>query len=157
VKIELWWIGKTKVSYLEKGVGEYLNRLKHYCSFSTQTIADVKNSGKLSPAELKKKEGESVLSRLDSQSILILLDERGKTFTSSTFAEFIQNKMNQSTRKIVFLIGGAYGFDEALYQRADQKMALSAMTFSHQMIRLFFVEQLYRAFTIINNEKYHNS
>lgn len=157
MKIELWWIGKTKFSYLEEGMGEYVKRLKHYSSFSTHTLADIKNSGKLSPAQLKKKEGESVLSKLDSQTMLILLDERGKTLNSTAFADFIQKKMNQSTRRIVFLIGGAYGFDEILYQRADHKIALSAMTFSHQMIRLFFLEQLYRAFTIINNEKYHNS
>lgn len=156
MKIELWWIGKTKFKYLELGISEYENRLKHYTSFKTMTIPDVKQAGKLSPDQLKQKEAEAVITKLDSQSTLILLDENGKSFSSVKFADFLQQKMNQSFRKIIFLVGGAYGFDEALYQRANATVSLSEMTFSHQMVRLFFVEQLYRAFTILNNEKYHN-
>lgn len=157
MKIELWWIGKTKMQYLETGIAEYSKRLKFYTTFETRTIPDVRKAGRLSPGQLLKKEAESVLDKLDPGSTLILLDEKGKSFTSTGFASFIQQKMNQSTRELIFLIGGAFGFDPLLYNRADYKLSLSDMTFSHQMVRLFFVEQLYRAFTILNNEKYHNS
>jgi 23S rRNA (pseudouridine1915-N3)-methyltransferase len=157
MKFELWWIGKSKFDYLDKGIAEYVKRIKHYTHFDIYPVPDIKKAGSLTPGQLKKMEGEAVLKKLDDQTKLILLDERGKHYSSEDFAAFLQHQMNLSMKKIVFLIGGAYGFDTALYERADHKMALSKMTFSHQMIRLFFTEQFYRAFTIINNEKYHNS
>jgi 23S rRNA (pseudouridine1915-N3)-methyltransferase len=156
MKIELWWIGKTKADYLSTGMSEYTKRLRYYTSLQTVTIPDVRNAGKLSPDNLKKAEAELVLGRLDSQAMLILLDEKGKQMNSVEFAGFLQQQMNRSLRSMVFLIGGAYGFDPSLFKRADHTLSLSAMTFSHQMVRLFFLEQLYRAFTIIHNEKYHN-
>jgi 23S rRNA (pseudouridine1915-N3)-methyltransferase len=157
MKFELWWIGRTKFDYLDEGVSAYLKRLKHYTDFSILEIPDIKNAGRLNENQLRKKEGELVLRKIDNQSRLILLDERGKHLSSEDFAVFIQKQMNQSIKKVIFLIGGAYGFDQAIYDRADLQLSLSKMTFSHQMVRLFFIEQFYRAFTIINNEKYHNS
>ena len=157
MQIELWWIGKTKAKYLDEGLSLYLKRLKHYCSFSTHCIDDVKNAGKLNPAQLKQKEAEKVLNKLSDDAYLILLDEKGTMPDSIGMSEMIRKHFNYSSKKLIFLIGGAFGFDESIYKRAAYKLSLSKMTFSHQMVRLFFVEQLYRAFTIINNEKYHNS
>ncbi len=156
MKIEIWWIGKTKPPYLETGISDYSKRIGHYINFSVLTIPDVKNPGKLDPAILKRKEAEIILSRLNADSLLVLLDEQGKTFDSEGFAAYVQELMVRSVRQVIFLIGGAYGFDDSLYARANDKISLSKMTFSHQMVRLFFTEQLYRAFTIINHEKYHN-
>lgn len=156
MKIELWWIGKTNMDYLEKGIREYEKRLKHYSAFEIISIPDIKGAGKLDDVALKKKEAEIVLKKLSGDTFLVLLDEKGKQLRSLDFATYIQKKRNQSTRKLVFLIGGAFGFHQSLYARADEKLSLSNMTFSHQMVRLFFIEQLYRAFTILSNEKYHN-
>ena len=156
MKIELWWIGKTNMDYLDRGIHEYGKRLKHYSAFEIITIPDIKGAGKLDTVALKKKEAEMVLKKLSGDTFLVLLDEKGKQLRSLDFATYIQKMRNQSTRKLVFLIGGAYGFDHSLYERANDKLSLSNMTFSHQMVRLFFIEQLYRAFTILSNEKYHN-
>jgi len=157
MKIDLWWIGKTKPSYLETGIEDYVKRISHYTNITVTTVPDVKNIGNMNPVILKKKEAEWVLSRLETDSMLILLDENGKTFDSVGFAVYLEELTIRSVKHVVFLIGGAYGFDESLNSRANGKISLSKMTFSHQMVRLFFTEQLYRAFTIIHNEKYHNT
>ncbi len=157
MKVELWMIGKTNKNYLQEGIREYEKRLRRYLPFSMEVIPDVKNAGKMSPAQLKEKEGQLILDRLKTEDLLILLDEKGKHFTSEDFAREMEKLLSQSHRRLIFLIGGAYGFSENVYQRAQKKLALSKMTFSHQMIRLFFLEQLYRAMTILKNEPYHNS
>ena len=156
MKVELWQIGKTNEKYLEEGIAIYQKRLKHYLPFQIYTFPDVKKAGKMPAAQLKEKEGLLILKQLNKDDFFILLDERGQSFTSEAFADFMERKMVASHRRIIFQIGGAYGFSKALYERANAQMALSDMTFSHQMIRLFFVEQLYRAMTIIKNEPYHN-
>jgi 23S rRNA (pseudouridine1915-N3)-methyltransferase len=155
MKIELWAIGKTDIDYLKEGISVYEKRLKHYTPFEIVVLADVKNPP-LSSEQLKVKEGEIIMSKLQKDDCLIVLDEAGKQYTSTEFASFLEKKQVESVKKIVFLIGGAFGFSEAVYERANQKLAFSKMTFTHQMIRLIFVEQLYRAYTIIKGEKYHN-
>ena len=157
MKIEFWVIGKTSESYLEEGISIYLQRLRHYVPFEMIILPDVKNPGKINGDQLKVKEGEIVLNRLKKEDFLILLDERGKSHTSEAFAQFVEQKLQLPGKKLVFLVGGAYGFSDAVYARANGKLSLSTMTFSHQMVRLFFVEQLYRAMTILRNEPYHNS
>ncbi len=156
MKITLKVIGKTQFSYLEEGIALYEKRLKHYCNFTLEVINDVKNPKNLSHTQLKEKEGELILKKIQKNDILILLDENGKQFTSVEMAEWIEKKMLMSNKNLVFLIGGAFGFSDAVYNRADFKLSFSKMTFSHQMIRLFFVEQLYRAYTILKNESYHH-
>ncbi len=162
MKIELWVIGKTDFDYLKQGVALYEKRLKHYVPFEMIVLNDVKNpplpKGLLrsSIEALKIKEGELILSKIQKDDFLILLDENGTQMGSVDFAHFVEKKQVESVKRLVFQIGGAYGFSEAVYQRANLKMSFSKMTFSHQMIRLFFVEQLYRAFTIVKGEKYHN-
>ena len=157
MKTELWAIGKTNERYLEEGMELYRKRLGHYLKFGMEIIPDIKKAGKLNPEQLKGREGEAVLQRLNPGDFLVLLDESGKQFTSESFAEFLSHKLQLSYKRIIFLIGGAYGFSPELYTRADSKLSLSRMTFSHQMVRLFFLEQLYRAMTILNNEPYHNT
>ena len=156
MKVELWQIGKTNEAYLREGIAQYEKRLGHYLPFQIYTFSELKKMGKLPKAQLKMKEGEMVLKQLKKDDFLVLLDERGKAFTSAAFAEFIEHKMALSHKRLIFLIGGAFGFPETLYNRANATLSLSKMTFSHQMIRLFFVEQLYRAMTILKNEPYHN-
>jgi 23S rRNA (pseudouridine1915-N3)-methyltransferase len=156
MKAELWYIGKTSFGYLDEGVAIYEKRLGHYLSFSTTLIPDIKNAGSLNPEQLKQKEGEAVFSKLKKDDFIVLLDERGKHLTSVEFSTFMEQRLQMGSRRLVFLIGGAWGFSEGLYQRADFKLSLSKMTFSHQMVRLFFLEQLYRAMTILRGENYHN-
>lgn len=156
MQITLIQIGKTKFSYLQEGISDYQKRLKHYINFEEVTIADLKNAKNLSSAEIKKKEGEMLLKLIDKAAFLVLLDERGKQSSSEEFAEFIRKNMN-SGKDIVLVIGGAYGFSEDVYSRANDKISLSKMTFSHQLVRLIFAEQLYRAMTIIKGEPYHHS
>ena len=156
MKVELWQIGKTAFPYLEEGIKIYQKRLSHYTKFDIQTIPDIKNAGKLSAEQLKEKEGEQILKKLEPTDHLILLDESGKTFSSEKFADYIQQLQLNRHKRVIFLIGGAFGFSPAVYSKAKGKLSLSKMTFSHQMVRLFFVEQLYRGFTILNNERYHN-
>jgi len=156
MQITLIQTGKTKFSYLKEGISDYYKRIQHYINYSEITIPDLKNVKNLSVAEIKKKEGEQALKLIDRSAFLILLDERGKQSSSEEFAEFIRKKMN-SGKDIVLLIGGAYGFSDDLYARANDKISLSKMTFSHQIIRLIFAEQLYRALTIIRGEPYHHS
>lgn len=156
MKVAFWVIGKTSPSYLKDGMAIYQKRLSHYLKFSSQVLPDIKNAKHLKAFEIKKKEGELVLSKLAKTDYLILLDERGKAFSSTDFAAFLDQRFQHSSATIVFLVGGAYGFSEAIYQRANFRLQLSNMTFSHQMVRLFFLEQLYRAMTILRGEPYHN-
>ena len=149
-------IGKTKSKFLLDGENEYQKRLKHYCKFSELIINDIKNSGKLSKKELKEKEGNLILESIKKSDYLILLDDKGLTLTSVEFAEFLNKKMVSSTNELVFVVGGAFGFCESVYKQANTKLSLSKMTFSHQMVRMIFKEQLYRAFTILKGEKYHH-
>jgi len=157
MNIELWCVGKTQFDFVNKGVEEFSTRLKHYTNFRVVYLDDIKKGKKENSINVKKREGEQILKKLKGGEILILMDENGKEMNSINFASFIENKMIYSAKTLVFLIGGAFGFSNEIYQKADFKLSLSQMTFSHQLIRLCFVEQLYRAFTIIKNEKYHNN
>ena len=156
MKVELFWIGKSVGNHVIDGVLEFEKRIKHYHGFEIKEIPHLKNADKMKPNEIKKKEAELILSKINSDDFVVLLDENGKLKTSVAFAEFMQQKMLQSIKRLVFVIGGAYGFDAAVYNRATQKLSLSPMTFSHQLIRVIFLEQLYRANTIIRKEPYHN-
>ncbi len=147
---------QTDVPYLQTGIDEYISRLKHYCDFELVVIPALKNLGKASPEEIKEKEGELILKQLAKVDQTVLLDEHGKEYTSVGFSEYLQKQMNVGTRTLAFVIGGAFGFSPAVYAAATHKISLSQMTFNHQMVRLFFLEQLYRAFTILRHEKYHN-
>jgi 23S rRNA (pseudouridine1915-N3)-methyltransferase len=156
MQITLIQTGKTRFSYLQEGISDYHKRICHYVNFEEITVPDLKKAKNLSASEIKKKEGEQVLKIIDKAAFLILLDEQGKQSSSEEFAGFIRKNMN-SGRDIVMLIGGAYGFSQDIYARANDKISLSKMTFSHQMVRLIFAEQLYRAMTIIKGEPYHHS
>ena len=156
MKIKLILIGKTKSKFLLDGENEYQKRLKHYCKFSELIISDIKNAGKLSKKELIEKEGSLILASIKSSDYVILLDDKGITLSSIEFSELLNKKMVSSTNELVFVVGGAFGFSESVYQRANTQLSLSKMTFSHQMVRLIFKEQLYRAFTILKGEKYHH-
>ncbi len=156
MKITLLLIGKTDDDYLKKGINKYLERLKHYIPVSVEVIPALKNTRKLTKGQQKQKEGEQVLSKVSSGDHLILLDENGKEFSSEQFAKHIEKKMITGTRCIVFVVGGPYGFSDEIYKRCNEKVSLSRMTFSHQMVRLVFTEQLYRAMTIIKGEPYHH-
>ena len=156
MKIKLLAIGKTDNPQLIKLIDEYQNRLKHYIKFELEIIADLKNVKKISEIQQKEKEGELILSKLQKTDHLILLDDKGQHFTSMEFSKYLQKKMNTGLKQLVLVIGGPYGFSEAVYKKSTGKIALSKMTFSHQMIRLFIVEQLYRGFTILKNEPYHH-
>ncbi|WP_282144350.1 23S rRNA (pseudouridine(1915)-N(3))-methyltransferase RlmH [Cellulophaga baltica] len=154
--IKLLAIGKTDSNNLSQLIDEYENRLKHYVKFELELIPDIKNTKNLSEAQQKEKEGEAILKKINPTDALILLDENGKQFTSVDFSNYLQKKMNSGIKQLVFVIGGPYGFSAAVYGKAQGKISLSKMTFSHQMIRLFVVEQIYRAFTILKNEPYHH-
>jgi 23S rRNA (pseudouridine1915-N3)-methyltransferase len=156
MRIVLLVVGKTTNTYLQNLITDYQNRLKHYVSFDLQVIPELKNAKHLSIALQKEKEGEYIVKQLEDASDIILLDEKGSQFGSVDFAQQIDKAQVSGKKKIVFVIGGPYGFSEQVYQKATQKISLSKMTFSHQMIRLIFVEQLYRAYTILNNEPYHH-
>lgn len=156
MNIKLIVISKTDVPYLQTGIDEYISRLKHYCDFELVVIPALKNLGKASPEEIKEKEGELILKQLAKVDQTVLLDEHGKEYTSVGFSEYLQKQMNSGTRTLAFVIGGAFGFSPDVYAAATHKISLSQMTFNHQMVRLFFLEQLYRAFTILRHEKYHN-
>ena len=156
MKIVLLDIGKTKEQYLIEGISKYQKRLNHYTQFELLEIPNIKNANNLSDSELLTKEGELILQQLQPSDHVVLLDDKGKDFTSSKFAEKLQGWMLSSKKRLVFVVGGAYGFSEQVYQRGNEKLSLSKMTFSHQMVRLFFVEQMYRGYTILNNEPYHH-
>jgi 23S rRNA (pseudouridine1915-N3)-methyltransferase len=157
MKVLLLQIDKTQERYLNEGIDMYVSRLNNYTSFDTITITVPKNLRQRSIGEQKAGEAKLILDAISADDFLVLLDEKGKEYSSSDFANFIAHKQNASIKRLVFLIGGPFGFDEQIYQRANAKLALSQMTFSHQMVRLFFLEQLYRAFTILKGEKYHHA
>jgi len=156
MNIKLIAIGKTDSAALQQLISTYEKRLVRYINFELQLLPDIKNSKSLTEELQKVKEGELILSNIGSSHYLILLDERGKEYTSVAFADELQKKMNTSIKQLTFVIGGPYGFSQEVYNRANGKLSLSKLTFSHQMIRLFFIEQLYRAFTILRNEPYHH-
>ena len=156
MKIKLLAIGKTDDKNLIQLIDNYQKRLQHYIKFELEIIPDIKNVKNLSEKQQKEKEGELILGKLQATDQLILLDDKGKAFTSIEFSSYLQKKMNSGIKQLVFVIGGPYGFSEAVYKKSQGKVSLSKMTFSHQMIRLFMVEQLYRGFTILKNEPYHH-
>lgn len=157
MNVKLIVVSKTDVPYIQTGIDEYVGRLKHYCDFELVTIPALKNAGKATPEEVKEKEGELILKQLAKVDQAVLLDEHGKEYTSVGFSEYLQKQMNAGVRSLAFVIGGAYGFSPAVYAVAHHRISLSQMTFNHQMVRLFFLEQLYRAHTILRHEKYHNA
>lgn len=156
MNIKLLTIGKTDNKNLQSLIDEYTKRLSFYVKFDVEIIPDIKNVKNLSEAQQKEKEGELILSKITPTDHLILLDENGKTFSSVGFSNFLQKKMNAGIKTLVFVIGGPYGFSENVYKQAAGKVSLSEMTFSHQMVRLFVIEQIYRGFTILRNEPYHH-
>lgn len=155
MKITLLVVGKTTDIHIENLIQEYQKRLTHYIPFTIQVIPELKNTKALTTDQQKQAEGELILRAITSANDLVLLDEHGKEFRSIEFADYLQKKMS-SGRDLIFVVGGPYGFSEAVYQRANGKISLSKMTFSHQMVRLFFVEQTYRAMTILRGEPYHH-
>ena len=157
MKIQFWSVGKNHEPYVKAGVEEFTKRISNYFPVEWTIIPLPKNSGMLSEADLKKKEGELILNWLQKDDYLIALDERGKQLKSESLAEFIMKRTNESKKNLVFLIGGAYGIDEAVMKRADFKWSLSQLVFPHQLVRLILAEQVYRACTILRNEKYHHS
>lgn len=154
--IKLLAIGKTDNKNLQSLIEDYQKRLSFYIKFDLEILPDIKNVKNLSESQQKEKEGELILAKITPTDQLILLDENGKTFSSVAFSEELQKKMNAGLKTLVFVIGGPYGFSEAVYAKAQGKISLSPLTFSHQMVRLFFIEQLYRGFTILRNEPYHH-
>ncbi|HLO73105.1 MAG TPA: 23S rRNA (pseudouridine(1915)-N(3))-methyltransferase RlmH [Flavobacterium sp.] len=156
MNIRLIAIGKTDNKDLQSLINDYTKRLSFYVKFDLEIIPDIKNVKNLSESQQKEKEGELILSKISATDQLILLDENGKTFSSVGFSDYLQKKMNAGIKTLVFVIGGPYGFSETVYQKAHGKVSLSEMTFSHQMVRLFVIEQIYRGFTILRNEPYHH-
>ena len=156
MKITLLVIGKTDAKYFVDAINEYQKRLVHYIPFEMEVIPDIKNVKNLSEEQQKAKEGELIIKSLQAGDNLVLLDDKGKEYTSMKFAEYIERKTHTVLKRLVFAIGGPYGFAQEVYDRANEKLTLSRMTFSHQMVRLIFIEQLYRAMTTLNNEPYHH-
>ncbi len=156
MELTLITIGKTATPYLVEGIDEYLKRLKRYVPFRIVTLPDVRNSRKLTEDQQKTAEGRLMLDQLSAADLLVLLDERGEEFTSRGFSSWLERAMASGRKRVVFAIGGPYGFSPEVYSRADMKISLSRMTFSHEMVRLFFVEQVYRAMTILRGEPYHH-
>lgn len=156
MQITIIAIGKTDSPELSKLIAVYETRLKHYIKLNFCVIPDIKNSKNLSETQQKEKEGELILSQLQKSDVLLLLDEKGKHYSSMEFSQFLQKRMNSGIKNLVMVIGGPYGFSDAVYARSNDKLSLSKMTFSHQMVRLFLLEQLYRGFSILRNEPYHH-
>lgn len=156
MKITLLVVGKTSIEYLQSGIEIYQNRIKRYVNFQMEVIPALKNTKNLSEDEIKAKEGELILSKILPGEFVVLLDEKGKELSSIDFSSLISGKMLSGLKNLVFVIGGAYGFSPSIYTRFPERLRISSMTFSHQIIRLIFLEQLYRAFTILNNEPYHH-
>ena len=156
MNIKLIVISKTDQPYLQEGIDIYVKRLRHYTNFEIDVIPALKDQKGVSPEEIKEREAAFLLKRLEGADRIILLDEHGKEHTSVGFSQYLQKQMNAGTRNLVFVVGGAFGFAPSVYAVAHDKISLSQMTFNHQMVRLFFVEQLYRAFTILRHEPYHN-
>ena len=156
MKITLLTVGKTDKDWVRQGLDIYVSRLKHYVPFSITEIPELKNVSALTKEQIKTREGELILKNIRNTDDVILLDERGKEYSSMELARILQDKMTYGGRDIVYVIGGAYGFSDAVYARANSKLSLSRMTFSHQMVRAIFAEQIYRAFTIMKGEPYHH-
>jgi 23S rRNA (pseudouridine1915-N3)-methyltransferase len=156
MKIHFWSVGKNNESYVDEGIGIFTKRIGNYYPAEWKLIAPPKNAGALSEEELKHKEGELILQSIKKDDFLVVLDERGKMMNSEFLASFLQQRANESTRNLIFLIGGAYGVSKDVLQRADYNWSLSALVFPHQLVRLILAEQVYRACTIIRNEKYHH-
>lgn len=156
MKITLLTIGKTEEKFLIEGIEKYVKRLKHYVPFKIQELPELKNTKSLSQEQQKNKEAEMIFKSISTTDHLILLDEKGIEYSSANFAGFLNKKMIGSVQQLVFVVGGPYGFDQTVYNRANDKISLSLMTFSHQMVRLFFIEQVYRAYTILKGEPYHH-
>ena len=156
MNVKLIVVGKTNIGYVQQGIDDYVSRLRHYIPFELVVIPSLKNSASLNADELKEKEGQLILKQAEKADVTVLLDEHGKEFSSVGFSEYLQRHMNSGIRTLAFVVGGAYGFSPEVYKAANGRISLSQMTFNHQMVRLFFTEQLYRAFTILNHEKYHN-
>ncbi|MBE0638283.1 MAG: 23S rRNA (pseudouridine(1915)-N(3))-methyltransferase RlmH [Bacteroidales bacterium] len=156
MKIRLVMMGKTKEQFTDEGYSFYKNRVVNYLPFDDLIIPGLKNSGGFTPDEFRWREGELLMKHTRDDDFLVLLDERGKAFTSRDFARFVQQRMNTGIKTLTFIIGGAYGFSDEVYKAAHFKLSLSSMTFPHQLVRIVFMEQLYRAMTILRNEPYHN-
>lgn len=156
MNLRLLTVAKTEEKYLQEGIAIYVNRLKHYINFEHTVIPALKDIRGASPEEIKEREAVLILKQLEKADRVILLDEHGTQHTSMAFAQYMQKQMNAGIRNLTFVVGGAFGFAPSVYKAAQDKISLSSMTFNHQMVRLFFVEQLYRAFTILNHEPYHN-
>ena len=156
MEIKLLTVGKTDVKWVKEGLDLYGARLSHYVPFTVSEIPELKKVGALSQAQIKEKEGELILKQVGAQDILVLLDEHGHEYRSMEFADHLQKLMARGAKTLVFVIGGAYGFSDAVYNRSHERISLSRMTFSHQMVRTVFAEQLYRAFTILKGEPYHH-
>ena len=156
MNIELVVVGKTDSKEVEALVEMYAKRINRYCKFSITTLADVRNTKNMAPSHQKQLEGEAILRLVGEGDCLTLMDERGAQYTSMEYAQWLQKRMLSGVKRLVLVIGGPYGFSDEVYKRADQKISLSKMTFSHQIVRAIFAEQLYRAFTILNNEPYHH-
>lgn len=156
MKIQLMVIGKTSSGYISAGIDMYLSRLKHYIPMEVKVLPDVKNTRRMTAEQQKTAEGELFLAQIKSDDHLVLLDEHGKELTSMEFSKYIDRKMSTVPRNLIFVVGGPYGFSQAVYDRADDRLSLSRMTFSHEMVRLFFIEQIYRAMTILRGEPYHH-
>lgn len=156
MKILFLVVGKTNGKYFNEAIDDYRNRLKYYIPFEMEVIPELKNAKSLSFEQQKEKEADLILKTLQGGDHVVLLDEKGKEFTSSQFSTYLEKKMHTVNKRLVFIVGGPYGFSERVYAAASEKIALSKMTFSHQMVRLFFIEQIYRGFTIMNGEPYHH-
>ncbi len=156
MNIELIVVGKTDSNEVEKIVETYAKRVNHYCKFAITTLPDLKGTKSLSAKQQKSGEGEAILRQLNDSDYVVLLDERGSQFRSVEFAEWLQKRMNSGVKRLVLIVGGPYGFSDEVYNRANGKVSLSPMTFSHQFVRAIFAEQIYRTFTILNNEPYHH-
>lgn len=156
MKVVIISIGKTVTPYIREGIDMYMKRLVHYIPIEQIIIADIKNSRSLTEEKQKEQEGLQILGQVNHGDWVVLLDERGKELTSRQFSEYIDRKATSITKRLVFVIGGPYGFSRQVYDRADEKLSLSKMTFNHEMIRMFFVEQIYRAMTILRGEPYHH-
>lgn len=156
MNIKLLLVAKTDEKYLQEGIDIYVSRLKHYVNFEMVIIPALKDLKNIPSDEIKKREAVLILKHIEKSDMVVLLDEHGKQHTSVGFSQYLQKQMNAGVRNLTFVVGGAFGFAPSIYKAAQDKVSLSNMTFSHQMVRLFFVEQLYRAFTILHHEKYHN-
>lgn len=156
MEITLLAVGKTNITWIKHGIEEYAGRLKRYVKFSMTYVADVKNTRNLPPKQQKDQEGQQILNELHDSDFIVLLDEHGKELSSMEFASWMEKSMASGRKRIVFVVGGPYGFSEAVYAKANAKISLSRMTFNHEMVRLFFTEQIYRAMTILKGEPYHH-